>query len=172
MTQLNVLQDKPPLTSPKLKKTAIIFDLDGVLVDLGPDGGTHIDWSDTDACNLIMINHKPDWRLISFLNFFVANSGGSIVIIILTGRPECYRAVTQAWLERHKVKFHHLMMREDIDAGLAGGAAPNDYKVKQKILQQIRRAYDVWFVVEDRNSVVKMWREEGLLCLQSREGDY
>jgi hypothetical protein len=30
----------------------------------------------------------------------------------------------------------------------------------------------VLFVVEDRNRVVEMWREEGLVCLQCAPGEF
>ena len=36
----------------------------------------------------------------------------------------------------------------------------------------IRSKYDVEFVLDDRNQVVKMWRSLGLKCLQVQEGDF
>ena len=31
---------------------------------------------------------------------------------------------------------------------------------------------DIWFVLEDRQCVVDMWRGEGLTCLQVAPGDF
>ncbi len=47
-----------------------------------------------------------------------------------------------------------------------------DFIIKKEILEVIRKDFDdpeILFVVDDRPSVVKMWREEGLVCLQCAE---
>jgi hypothetical protein len=45
--------------------------------------------------------------------------------------------------------------------------------VKREIYRNlIEPKHNVWFVLDDRNSVVKMWREIGLTCLQVEEGNY
>ena len=37
---------------------------------------------------------------------------------------------------------------------------------------KIKDKYQIDFVLEDRNSVVKMWREIGLVCFQVAETNY
>ena len=45
-----------------------------------------------------------------------------------------------------------------------------DYVIKSQILDAILAdGYEIAFVVDDRPSVVAMWRERGLVCLQCRE---
>jgi hypothetical protein len=51
-------------------------------------------------------------------------------------------------------------MRED------GDKRP-DYVIKREIYEtHIKENYDVAYVFEDRELVVKMWREQGLRCFQ------
>ena len=81
--------------------------------------------------------------------------------VICTGRPEKYRDVTEKWLYDNGVHgFDALYMRPDNDTR-------PDHVVKREILGLIRRDdYEPWLVIDDRQSVVDMWRDEGLTCLQ------
>ena len=48
-----------------------------------------------------------------------------------------------------------------------------DEIVKKEIYDnQIKPIYDVMCVFDDRDKVVKMWRDEGLLCCQVYYGDF
>ncbi len=47
-----------------------------------------------------------------------------------------------------------------------------DWIVKKQLLWEIRKEFDPLIAIDDRNSVVKMWREEGIQCLQAAEGDF
>lgn len=87
-------------------------------------------------------------------------------IILLTGRGEEFRDQTLDWLKRHHIAFEHLFMRPKADRR-------SDYVIKREIYEtRIRDYYDVLFVVEDRASVVKMWREIGLVALQCDWGNF
>jgi hypothetical protein len=49
----------------------------------------------------------------------------------------------------------------------------SDEVVKKEIWEKkIKPWYDVVAVFDDRDRVVKMWRDEGLLCVQSYYGDF
>lgn len=53
----------------------------------------------------------------------------------------------------------------------------NDYRddpiIKQEIYETYIKPYtDVDYVFDDRDRVVKMWRDIGLRCLQVQEGDF
>lgn len=53
------------------------------------------------------------------------------------------------------------------------GDVRKDTEIKREIFDNyIRDKYRVLFVLDDRNSVVKMWRDLGLKCLQVAEGDF
>ena len=48
-----------------------------------------------------------------------------------------------------------------------------DSEVKQDILKQLKdEGKEILFVVDDRQSVVDMWRTSGITCLQCKKGDY
>ena len=46
----------------------------------------------------------------------------------------------------------------------------SDKDVKEEILEKHINKSSVWFVLDDRDAVVEMWRENGLCCLQAQEG--
>ncbi len=86
-------------------------------------------------------------------------------IVIMTGRPEQYRRVTIAWLERFAIPWDELYMRP------VGDHRP-DYIVKREMLNALGEARNrVEFVIDDRPAVCDMWRQAGLKCHQVGTGD-
>jgi predicted kinase len=90
-------------------------------------------------------------------------------IVFLSGRDgSCYEA-TREWLAQHVGPWTisaHLHMR-------APGDNRKDAVVKREIYEgKIRNYYNTWFVLDDRNQVVEMWRGLGLRCLQVAPGDF
>lgn len=80
------------------------------------------------------------------------------VIIVCSGRNEKHRAITEKQLAFGKLKPQALMMRANDDYR-------PDYEVKQEMLAQMREeGLNPKISVDDRPSVVKMWRDEGLTC--------
>lgn len=146
-------------------KKAIIVDIDGTLADV-----EH------------RVHHvraeKKNWRAFNdamgedALNIWCAGlikamRTQGFEILFVTGRDDNYRAITEAWMHRHGIEYEALFMRHAVDFR-------GDDEVKKDIyLNQIRGKWDVLFVVDDRMSVVKMWREElNLVCLQCDWGDF
>jgi predicted kinase len=142
---------------------AVIFDIDGTLSD--PTHRLHyvtgsaknwpafFDTMDEDSV------HEP----IRWLLWAIENNDTKI--IITTGRPETHREQTEAWLTRNGIGFHALYMRAAADYR-------PDNVVKAQILDGILAdGFEIVLVVDDRQSVVDMWRERGLTCLQCRPGD-
>lgn len=82
-------------------------------------------------------------------------------IIISSGRSEDVRAETEAWLEKHGVVYTALVMRPN-------ACFVPDQALKKAWLDQglLGNKEDILFVVEDRDRMVKMWRDQGLTCLQ------
>lgn len=84
-------------------------------------------------------------------------------IFLVTGRPTSTREITEKWLfdEIYKCKFYQkLLMRKENDYR-------PDYVVKLDILNQLRdEGYNPVVVFEDKDSCVKMYREEGLRVFQ------
>jgi len=91
-------------------------------------------------------------------------------IVFCTGRRESCRVKTMKWLKKHFsdgfVKDIELLMRPDIDHR-------HDTEVKPELLEKAGiNLNDIAFILEDRTSMVKRWREMGLICLQVAEGDF
>lgn len=87
-------------------------------------------------------------------------------IIFLTGRDASAYDDTYNWLVRYCPPFIKLYTR-------AAGDRRPDNVVKREIYEnQIKPHYNVVGVFEDRDRVVKMWREIGLTCFQVAEGDF
>ena len=100
------------------------------------------------------------------LDLLWALEGAWLDIILVSGRDECCRKDTEAWLEKHNVPFVKLFMREE-------GDNEKDTVIKERIFRDhIASNYLVWFVLDDRDCVVKMWRDLGLTCLQVAEGGF
>lgn len=138
-------------------RSVIIVDLDGTLADIGH--------------RRRFVERRPkDWRSffggmhLDPLNewcraLMVAMQEAGFRIDIVSGRPDSYEKVIREWLLRHHVPFHSLHLRRE-------GDYRADDIVKKEILDRHFRKEEILFVVDDRESVVRMWRREGLICLQ------
>lgn len=141
---------------------AVIFDIDGTLSD--PTHRLHH-----------VTGSRRDWGA------FFAEMGGDGLhedvrqlllcleqeheILLCSGRPDDYREVTEGWLTQHGISYAALYMRP------AGDHRP-DHEVKAQLLRGMcEDGYEPWLVIDDRPSVVAMWREQGLTCLQCRDWD-
>ena len=139
---------------------AVIFDLDGTLSDC-----TH---------RMHYLDNKPK----DFDSFYGA-MGNDIVVkpvasmlrnltgvskLVLTARPVSYSHVTEEWLSKHDLLSHiqGLYMRPDEQRRVP------DYLYKQSMIDAIRKEYNILLVIDDRDRVVNMWRENGIYCLQAK----
>lgn len=92
----------------------------------------------------------------------------SYEVIYVSGRHDRLRGTTETWLRKHGLYFHPhtLLMRLD------GDKRP-DTEVKKEILESVlAQGKRPAFAIDDRNSVVAMWRESGITCLQVADGDF
>lgn len=139
------------------KKRCILCDLDGTLA-----------WCDnrspydTSKCAEDSVNYS----ILHLLNIYL--DSGAFDIIFVTGRERQYEDATRTFLEEKcglSRLDYKLYMRDRKDI--------KDNEVKEKILKEdILPFYNVSFVLEDRDRVVKMYRENGVQCFQVKEGNY
>lgn len=87
--------------------------------------------------------------------------------LILTGRSEICRQETNDWLILHEIMYDYICMRPDKNS-------EQDHILKPRMLEDFLRDkdYQVQFIVDDRNRVVKAFREKGYNVLQCQNGDY
>jgi len=112
------------------------------------------------------------WATINALSRNGACNGGppgGFKIIFCSGRPERTREDTEDWLSSaadfNHFDFEDLYMRKD-------GDRRSDAIVKQEILDAHIDKERVLFVLDDRQCVVDMWRENGLTCFQVDPGNF
>ncbi len=168
-----------------MQKT-IIFDLDGTLanidsrrdISMKPNG--RLDWNVFAAPNSILALDKPNAPVIKMAQMFKADG---FKIVIFSGRNDRGFDATVQWLNDFKVPFDLLVMRpdkfKDKSWPIADGnpATPDmrfmpDEILKKKMLDAFVDINDVFLVVDDRDKVVKMWRDLGLNTFQVAPGDF
>jgi len=145
---------------------AIIVDLDGTLCNI--DHRIHLlvgrdskEWHKfEDGCISDGVNGWAE----HLITLYKVKAGYKILLV--TGRTEKVRGLTEEWLLGHCIPYDELYMRPE-------GEDISDCKLKEKVYKEhIAGKYIVEFVVEDRKRVVEMWRRLGLTCLACAEGDY
>ena len=147
---------------------AIIIDLDGTLSDSAHRQHfmekTPKDWK---AFYAALVDDPPNqWCRELLIRFRSDRFSHFYEIILVSGRSDDYREVTEAWLDKHKLSYDRLLMRKF-------GDFRADYIVKEEIYKaEIEPHCDVLFAVDDRKQVVDMWRRNGIVCLQCAEGNF
>jgi len=105
-------------------------------------------------------------------------------VVMCSGRRETQKIATVAWMEQYHVPYDALYMRREfvynadgsVKLTRKGDPMPDyraDYIVKKELLDAARA--DGWVpdvVFDDRDQVVKMWRENGIPVIQVAEGDF
>ena len=143
-----------------------IVDIDGTVADAS-HRLHHIqkrpkDW---DAFFAAQSNDKPIDHMRQLLHALRASMG--VPLIYVSGRPEKYMHVTLDWLDLHQFPMgHRIYMRPD-------GDRRDDDIMKLDLLMQLKAdGWDPIMAFDDRTRVVKMWRANGVPCLQVAEGDF
>jgi hypothetical protein len=109
----------------------------------------------------------PNWPVVMVVRALAAIG---LQPVYLSGRSDACARATALWLMYHigtppSVEMRILMR--------AKGDTRTDVEVKLELFDKfIRESYCVVLCLDDRNSVVKLWRDLGLTCLQVAEGDF
>ena len=163
------------------RKNLIICDLDGTLANIEHRlhyiKGPKKDWpSFNKACVDDTVN--KDVREVVWDLYDAGRKGGERptdlqkvsdrFIYFFSGRSEVVREETERWLHRWVVSASsckndgrpYLYMRKENDFR-------NDVEVKREMIHSLNiTPDDVLCILDDRQAVVDMWREEGFRCLQ------
>ncbi|MFF5454091.1 AAA family ATPase [Streptomyces sp. NPDC012950] len=152
------LNDRPatePYVADPALPTAVMCDIDGTLalrVDRGP--------YDFTRCDRDVLNVSVRDALRAF------RSAERDRIVLLSGRSEDHRALTEEWLARHEVPYDELWMR-------ASGDGRGDDLVKAELFDaHVRHRYAVRVSLDDRDRVVALWRRLGLPTWQVNYGAF
>jgi len=149
-----------------MRKNIVIFDVDGTLANVQHrvHHVEHEDRADRNwaAFNDEMVNDTTLEATCAIMRMFW--STGKHEIRVCTGRSEQFRAYTEQWLFWNDLPYHSLHMRPDKDQRA-------DIMVKSEMLSE-EDALRVVGIFEDRQAVVDMWRDRGLLVYQVAAGNF
>ena len=139
------------------RSKVIICDIDGTLALLG----------DRDRYDPTTGEDTLNYPIANILQVYDNQTVLPVDLILITGREDSYRDYTEKWLHKYGItNYKALYMRKT-------GDFRKDFVVKKELYEKyIKSTYEVLFILEDRDQVVKMWREEGLTCLQVAYGNF
>lgn len=144
-----ILEHNPELPN------CIMVDLDGTLAIKG-----NRDIYDFSKINLDSLNKSVGYAVKGMLDDNNCN------LIVVSGRDDVCYEETVLWLGQQGFIPTLMFMRE------TGDKRP-DYIVKQEIYDtHIKDKFNVLAVFDDRDSVVRMWRDNGLPVFQVNEGNF
>lgn len=140
-----------------------IFDIDGVLMQITPERLRCLQRtvSDMDGFNMMGRAAEPI-RAMTTVARCLAEDG--FLIVLMTGCSDKWREDRIAWLREHDVPFHLLLMRKE-------GDHRSDVKLKREWLVPYM-THEVLFIAEDRDHLVKEFRDLGFTVLQPSPGVY
>lgn len=136
-----------PVGNATLEQRAVIFDIDGTLAIMG-------DRSPYDGAKVWMDTPNKDVRKALDLHYWQCHH-----VIIVSGRDEIYREVTEEWLKQNGILYDALYMRPT-----EPGEKREDSIIKYELFNKHIRPknYRIYGVYDDRHRVLRMWRKLGL----------
>lgn len=149
-----------------------VFDIDGTIADL-----SHRLHHISDDFDALGMKKKKDWNAffaevhndapiphIIELARDLASAGKQIVYV--SGRSDQCRSPTAAWLLGNNLPAGQLYMRK-------AGDFRTDNIVKGELLARLAAdGFHPIMAFDDRDQVVKMWREKGVPCAQVADGNF
>lgn len=135
----------------------VIVDIDGTLAHKHP----HRDIYDYSKVDMDRINWPVATTVMSL------NENTTAKIIVMSGRDDDSKGVTEAWLKKHEIPYDEIYMRK------TGDTRP-DWIVKYELFQEhIAGRYNVALVLDDRDQVVNLWRRKlKLPTFQVADGEF
>jgi len=149
-------------------KKVVIFDIDGTIADCwerrkkaAHDYKGDFNWKVFND-PVEIAKDKPVAQVVELFNFYKQNYD----VYFVSGRDETMRETTKNWLYLNGIAgYTDMYLRADKDYR-------SDVVIKSEIYEKHFKDKEVHLVLDDRNSVVSMWRRLGLKCFQVQEGDF
>lgn len=149
------------------RNEAVIVDIDGTIARMHNRGPFE---------EGKVIDDLPIKNVIKMVENAMMND---ITVIFMSGRTDACREDTLKWLKRElpwlAMTFGdvddfswELHMRRSVE----DRGRPDDDVKYDLFMKHVATRYNVLYVLDDRDKVVKMWREIGLTCAQVAEGNF
>lgn len=150
-----------------MKNKIVIVDVDGTITNCKDRVDKYLSVQDYEGFLMHCGEDKPNKDIIELVELLSTK----YKIVFLTGREHRVNDITQKWI-KDNIKLEcpnsKIIYRKDYDLR-------HDMIVKPENL----KAYlaknpdeEVFLILEDRNSVVDIWRKLGFRCLQVAEGNF
>lgn len=145
---------KPTYLPNTKNRKAIIVDIDGTVAN---NNGRHpFAWD-------LVKNDLPIKHVIDLVRMYAKNGYD---VIFVSGRDGVCYDDSLEWIKTHVIEPDAFFMRETKDSR-------EDSIVKEEIFwRNIAHRWNVEVVIDDRATVVEMWRSLGLTCFQVNDGDF
>ena len=148
---------------------AIICDLDSTLCDIS-NRAKYADAGDWDKFHEDVTKDTPNDWCVKILDA-MQQVNPSLQVLFVTARPEELRAQTSAWLQKNLPIY--VFANSDLYMKPDDHETRNATEYKRHVYQDsIKDNYNVLFALEDANSVVAMYRAEGLTVLQPADNHW
>ena len=150
----------------------VIFDLDGTLADItkrrkmSTKENGKIDWDTFFTPENIWFDTHKEVVIQMAQRLSQKNR-----IVILSGRSKGTKNETKRWLDKFDVPYDVIKMRPTSKDWMY---MPDD-ELKQHWLDSLfpgDKKDNILCVFDDRDKVVKMWRDNGLQCFQVEDGNF
>jgi len=150
----------------------VIFDLDGTLADItkrremSTKESGKIDWDVFFTPENIWFD-TPNEVVIQMAQMLSQKNR----IVIFSGRSKGTKSETKRWLDKFDVPYDVIKMRPTSKDWMY---MPDD-ELKQYWLDSLfpdEKKNNILCVFDDRDKVVKMWRDNGLQCFQVANGNF
>jgi hypothetical protein len=151
-----------------MQQQTVIFDLDGTLAlidkrrSLSTKPNGKMDWAEFFKPS----NIKLDQPNIPVIKTFQALKAAGFKVGIFSGRDAITQNETLVWLSDHGIRPDFFKMRP------IGSFVKDDLLKKQWLDEIVNEGHSIMCVFDDRDKVVKMWRENGITCFQVAEGAF
>lgn len=138
------------------KLPAIIVDVDGTIAIRGARSPYDMTRVSQDLPNQPVIDFLLQLTNLDFQLLFV------------TGRDESARVGTEDFISKYLAIQNPILFMRDV------GDSQSDASLKKQIyIEKIEQNYSIRYVFDDRNQVVRMWRDDlNLTVFQVAEGDF
>lgn len=164
------------------KPLVVVCDLDGTLCDV--EHRRHhvrppVEWEGP-LGPLELADKKPfkkNWKaffedipkdtvVLPVMDILASFNARGTRIVFCSGRSTNEQKMTEEWLKKNCGFMWTLYMRDRNDSR-------QDAIVKEIILDfELLTRYKPYFMLDDRDQVVQMWRRRGFLCMQVAEGNF
>lgn len=149
------------------QRKAIIFDMDGTLVDVNQIA--HLLTRENEEEKEYNLYHAlsvecPPVEWVAEAARKAADDGYAILVV--TARRMAYVNQTRRFLYKNNIPVDVIFLRENDDVS-------SDYDLKKELLKRIRKfGYVVERAYEDNPEIIKLWVEEGIATVRVTGGGF